>query len=90
MLFQYVRDKNRQRIGVFVAMKYENQIVVGWSKCNRKDRFDSDEGKELACRRISTGRSTVVIPRGVREHLDAFVDRVKRYFKMDNITITGR
>jgi hypothetical protein len=95
MLFQYVRNKNHQRIGVLVAMKVEDiddktHVVVGWSKCNRKDRFNSDSGKELAIRRIGTGRTTVAIPRGVREHLAKFTDRAKRYFKIDQITITGR
>jgi len=32
-IFEYVRDKNRQPIGVVVACKKKNKVRFGWSLC---------------------------------------------------------
>jgi len=50
MLIKYVRDKNRNLVGVVVAIGRDQ---IGWSKCNFKkgDRFNKDLGKQIAIAR---------------------------------------
>lgn len=50
MLIKYVRNKERQRIGVVVAI---DRNRIGWSKCNFSmgDRFDKERGKYIAQKR---------------------------------------
>ena len=50
MLIKYVRNKQKQRIGVVVAI---DKNRVGWSKCNFSmgDKFDRKRGKYIAKKR---------------------------------------
>ena len=46
IVFKYVRDKRRQKIGVMVAIIRPTGVTVAMSKCNLKlDSFDPVEGK---------------------------------------------
>lgn len=89
-IVQHVRNQSRQKVGTFIAVLAAGKIVIGWSKCNRKDRFDPVTGKKLAMLRIWKGRTSAKIPNGVREHIERFVQRAKRYFKTNDIVVTGQ
>ena len=53
MLISYVRNPdNNERIGVIVAISVDN---IGWSQCNKKDKFDKERGKEIALGRAMYG-----------------------------------
>jgi hypothetical protein len=46
---QYMRDQKRNKVGVMVAIKTENFIRFGFSKCNTsKDKFDKQIGTDIA------------------------------------------
>ena len=46
---QYMRDANRNKIGVMVAIKDDKEIYFGFSKCNTmKDSFSKTIGTEIA------------------------------------------
>ena len=50
MLVKYVRDSKRRPVGVVVATgKYK----VGWSLCDKKDKWDKKVGVALAAGRAS-------------------------------------
>ncbi len=55
---RYVRKQNREKKGVVVAIIKENKVLIGFSLCNNRDRWDIVKGKRskhfgvnVACRR---------------------------------------
>lgn len=48
MIKQYLRDENRNPIGLVVMDKFGN---YGWSKCARGDKFDKDLAHLIAYNR---------------------------------------
>lgn len=52
-VIQYVRNKKRVPYGVIVAVKTDKGFNIGYSQCNKKDRFE----KKLALR-IALGRAS--------------------------------
>ena len=77
MLVAYVR-KNRTPYGVVVAI---GRNLVGWSKCNKKDKWDKVKGLELA-----VGRATITqldlstIPPDMVEPAIKMITRSRRYY----------
>ncbi len=53
-LLEYVRDKNRHKIGMMYAFPENNNIYIGWSKCrvkgdkSKQDKFDKIRGFSYA------------------------------------------
>ncbi len=50
MIIQYVRNKQREKIGVIVAIPIfgKDSFSIGWSKCNMKlDKFDWRQGRRM-------------------------------------------
>lgn len=46
---QYMRDGQRNKIGVMAAIKEGEQIYIGFSKCNiKRDKFDKVIGTRMA------------------------------------------
>lgn len=78
MIFEYVRDKKRRKVGVVVAL---DANIVGWSKCNiKKDRFIKDFGINIACGRAVIN-SKVKVPHTISPAFENMKERAKRYFK---------
>ena len=78
---QYVRDKNRNRVGVVVG--FPNGDKIGWSKVRHSDghymdQFDRERGLNIAVGRAMTG-TNLVPPRNVQEVIDIMADRLYRY-----------
>jgi hypothetical protein len=82
MIKQYIRDKNRQRIGLLVAIGEDHtKIRIGWSLCNiRKDNFDPILAERIAYGRASEGRGKDTLPRSIEVQYGRFVQRTQRYF----------
>lgn len=86
VIFKYVRNKHRQRIGICIAMKGNK---CGWAKCALKkgDKFDRPAGYELAIRRAlidrrnEDGTPKTKIPSDVNKVLEELSGRAKAYFK---------
>lgn len=85
-VIQYVRRK-RVPFGVLVAVKGDGGFRVGYSLCNKKDRFN----KRMALK-IALGRAERLgglygnepndgTPHDVKRMIPAFIDRCKRYYK---------
>jgi len=80
IVFKYVRNKNRQKIGVMAAIIRPDGLAVGMSKCNLKlDRFDAVEGKLHALARakeLGSGSELLVwqgaIPHSCRDQYFRF------------------
>jgi hypothetical protein len=55
-IVQYIRDGRGQRIGAVVAVSNETEgFHVGWSVCNKKDRFDKHRALQIATGRAEVG-----------------------------------
>jgi hypothetical protein len=80
-LVSYLRDEDRNPVGVMVAIG-PNQI--GWAFCNKKDRFNKKLGVKIALNRANVGTNHQVPIRwqGEFEKLHAkFQERSVKYFK---------
>jgi len=81
------RQHKRRLIGVLVSFQHEDQIYIGFSKCNRKDEFDKDIALDIAIGRAMCivnkkgDMQPYSIPFSLATHFVEFVDRSKRYFK---------
>lgn len=88
VMLQYIRDKRRGRRGVMVGVIdtfAENPTVrIGFSMCNKKDRFNSEIGTTMAYLRankwVSDGRSPN-IPSSVAPQIKYFAGRCAKYFR---------
>jgi len=84
-IFQYVRNRRRQKVGVVAAVKRDDGLVgFGFSLCavNKGDKFDPVRALEMAI-----GRAEVFpnfdseIPQSVVTDWAIIYDRATRYFK---------
>lgn len=92
-LFQYVRDRKRNRVGVMVAIvKDDNHFKVGYSLCKVKseknpadvDKFNRDTGMLMATHRaVDNDRSPYIseVPQSMKAEYIRFVNRASRYFR---------
>jgi hypothetical protein len=80
VLFKYVRDKKRRKVGMCVALKGGR---LGWSRCakNRGDRFDRVDGYIYALRKAVGLDVNYNVPSDVKPVLEHLGGRAQAYFK---------
>ena len=84
-LIQHIRNGSGRKIGTFVAQKMDTgEVIIGWSKCNRTDHFDTTKGRTIALKRAIRG-AKVDVPNRFAKAMDAFAARSKRYFKTEKV-----
>ena len=89
MIVQYVRDKHRNPVGTVVAtLTRDNEISVGWSRCNKLDRFTKSVAKQIAYERAVRENATEALreefqtlPMSYCIAIAKIVDRAVRYYK---------
>jgi hypothetical protein len=90
-IYQYVRNRRRQKVGVVVATKRsDNTIGFGYSLCatNRGDAFDSTKALEIALGRAENFPYFIDdVPQSVVNDWSVIYDRAVRYFKGSRIGI---
>ena len=87
-IYSYIRDDNRNKIGVFYAEKHDDNIVrIGYSKVNLKsgDMFNLNTGINIAKSRIGIDSSN--IPSSLKGYYSSFLKRCWLYFKDSMIWI---
>jgi len=84
-IFQYVRNRRREKIGVVVATKRDdNTVGYGYSLCavNRGDDFNPSTALNIALGRAQTWPFFQgVVPSSVANDWEEIWDRSERYFK---------
>lgn len=89
-IYEHVRNYFGRRIGTLVATKQGEQVVIGWSKCTRTDKFSSAKGREIALTRATRNRTpSVLFPLRLCKPVAAFACRAARYFKTDKVALAG-
>lgn len=86
---EYVLNKKKQRIGVVLATKDRDRVVVGWSKTRKKDVFDKNLGYQIAEDRALKD-SIVAVPSDIVPAYNRIIDRAKRYFRTDSVFVTEK
>ena len=88
-IFQYVRNRRREKVGVVVATKREdNTVGLGFSLCatNRGDKFNPVTALQIAVGRAETfPYFKAEVPHSVMEDWRIIYDRACRYFKGSTI-----
>jgi hypothetical protein len=88
-IFQYVRNRRREKVGVVVATKRsDNTIGLGFSLCatERGDTFDKDTALNIALGRAETfPYFSDTVPQSVKTDWAVIYDRAVRYFKSPDI-----
>jgi hypothetical protein len=89
-VIQYIRDENKNPRGVLVAVKQDESYKVGYSLCNKKDRFQKKMALKIAlARAVQTPfnleqKLDFDAGRVVRNMLPKFVERCKKYYKIQD------
>lgn len=90
-VIQYVRSKKNVPHGVVVAVKTSDGFRIGYSLCNKKDRFNKKMALKIALGRAEVSSSNVdvvgghgAIPHPVDKVLPAFTNRCKKYYKVNS------
>lgn len=81
------KDKGGNKVGLFIALPTENEIKVSWSLCNKKDKFNKEEGINIAKARID-GNSMAVIAYSLVRKMKRFIERVERGQKDKEIKLS--
>jgi hypothetical protein len=85
-VIQYVRNKKNIPLGVLVAVKTPEGFRIGYSLCNKKDRFNKNMALKIAIGRagfgLELGSGESYPPHPVRKMIPAFYDRCKKYYKV--------
>lgn len=82
-VIQYVRGRKNIPHGVVVAIKTEDGFRMGYSLCNKKDRFNKRMALKIAIGRAEIQDDGVrTLPHPVAKMIPAFTDRCKRYYKV--------
>jgi hypothetical protein len=88
-IYQYVRNRRRERVGVVVATKRaDNTVGFGYSLCatNRGDKFDSTMALNIALGRAENfPYFEGEVPHSVMNDWTIIYDRAVRYFKGSEI-----
>jgi hypothetical protein len=84
-IFEYIRRRKggkTHKVGVVFAVKVEDAVKIGWSKCNERagDKFDGLLGLQYAMNRAMKPDNTPT-PNCIRKQLRCFGARAVRYFK---------
>ena len=84
-IFQYVRNRRRQKVGVVVAVKrHDNTVGFGYSLCavNLGDKFNPELALNIALGRAETFPNFAdEIPSSVENDWSEILRRSERYFK---------
>lgn len=85
MIKEYVRDKNRNPIGILIATEKDGELLVGWSACNPKDQWSKDLGEFKAhCRLLPLSPKRLErLPQNYRDQMGKFLVRCSRYYRAD-------
>lgn len=91
MLVQYSRKNDRTPIGVLVADKVGEKVVIGWAACDKKDYFSKSFGVKIAINRKNLGTSGKTLPHHLQKILPPFLERCSKYFKVgpDALEVAG-
>jgi hypothetical protein len=85
IIFQYVRNRRRQKVGIVLAMKrHDNKIGFGYSLCakNLGDKFDPTKALDIAIGRAEVFPNFIdCVPQSVANDWATMFDRAERYFK---------
>lgn len=85
VIFQYVRNRRRQKVGVVAALKRsDNTVGFGFSLCatNRGDKFNATTALNIALGRADNFPwFTTELPQSVEKDWAEIRDRAVRYFK---------
>jgi hypothetical protein len=89
-IFQYVRNRRRQKVGVVAAVKRSDGLVgLGYSLCavTKGDNFDPVRALEIAVGRAENFPyfKCETIPQSVEKDWSEIYDRACRYFKNSEI-----
>jgi len=89
-LVEYTRDRQNNKIGVLISGIIDNEVVIGWSLCNRSagDVFDKTECIDIAegraynnDRYLNNGDYYGSVPESLEVPMIEFVARIKKYYK---------
>lgn len=72
-----------KHVGVAIAYKIDGAIRIGWSVCNRKDKYNKQMADKIARGRAAEC-SAVVPPKFVLDQLAQFATRAEKYFTNPN------
>jgi hypothetical protein len=80
-IIKYIRDKNKIPQGVLVAVKSADGYNIGYSLCNKHDRFEKRMALEIAIGRAITGNDSEQLPYVISKNLPDFIIRCAKYYK---------
>lgn len=85
-IFEYIRRRKggqNIKVGVVLGLRVDDEIRIGWSKCNSiQDKFDPEVGIELArLRACKETPTTTPVPSCIRNQVRQMAARCVRYFK---------
>jgi len=99
-LVQYFRNKRNDKIGCMFAYEtssiagsepaINNLVTIGYSLCNKNDKFDKRKALHIATARAvkyDVTRRKQVIPQSMHIDLMKFAERCERYFKCKNTSL---
>jgi hypothetical protein len=87
-LLRYFRNKKNQKVGIFVAFKFNDCIFIGTSFCDiRYDKFNKDTGLDIAYHRAYKNfekedyeKVFQKIPHNYMATFSDYLDDTKKYF----------
>ncbi len=81
-IISYVRNRKGTPKGILVAVKHGNGFGIGYSFCNKNDRFCKEMGLRIAIGRSNAdGISLEALPHAIRKAFPEFTKRCLRYYK---------
>jgi hypothetical protein len=90
VVIKYVRDRERNPVGVVLVYKANNGIIkLGYSKCDRFDRFNQKTGLYIAFKRAFpldelAEEDFAFMPTAVVQVARETVKKARRYFSDEN------
>ena len=89
MLVKYIKNDLGEYLGCIVAIKKDNQIRLGWSQRNKKDKFEKSRARAIATARAELGgtnaRPTEKLRLLFEGEINSMAARASRYFKDANL-----
>jgi hypothetical protein len=83
----YIRNKNGQVCGVFVATSNEVNATIGYSLCNASDAYNRTKALEIAFNRanavLSGRKDGYNVPYSLKASYKRFYERCERYYNAD-------
>ena len=81
-IIEYIRDKSRIPYGVLIAVKSPDGYNIGYSLCNKKDRFNKRMALKIAIGRANFSSDCVdSLPYVIAKKIPTFIERCKKYYK---------